>query len=119
MTQVRFKHWVCVVRKSQYGNDRPALQLIDAEDGSPIATATVNLPDVPLGRNQVAIKNYSENAGMLEALVDAGVVKPTGQTVPSGYAEVSVYELQPPFREPTQIDKLAEKSSGRGKGRAR
>lgn len=119
MTQVRFKHWVCVVQKCQYGNGRPDLKLVDAEDGSPIATATVNLPDFPLGRNQVAIKDYGENAGLLQALVGAGVVKPTGQTVPTGYAEVSICDLHPPFREPTQIDKLAEKRSGRGKERAR
>lgn len=117
MTHVRFKQWDCLVRKRQYDNGRSALQLIDAEDGSPIATATVNLPDEPLGQNLVFIKDYSENEGMLDALVAAGVVQPTGQTVRSGYVEVMVCELQPPFREPTQVDKLAERS--RGKGRAR
>ena len=48
MTRVRFKQWDCIVRKREYGNGRPALELVDAEDGSPIAKATVNLPDVPL-----------------------------------------------------------------------
>jgi hypothetical protein len=117
--RVRFKSWDCIVCKRQYDNGRPALQLIDAEDGSPIAAATVNLPDVPLGRNQVAIKSYSENEGMLDALVAAGVVKPTGQMVRSGYVEVPICELQPPFREVSQVDKLAERSFGKGNGRAR
>lgn len=117
MTRVRFKQWDCIVRKRQYDNGRPALQLIDAEDGSPIATATVNLPDLPAGPNQVFIKDYSENVGMLDALVAAGVVKPTGQMVRSGYVEVPVCELQPPFREPTQVDKLAERSRGNGRAR--
>lgn len=119
MTQVRFRYWVCVVQKGQYGNGRPALKLIDAEDGSPIATATVNLPDVPLGTNQVAIKDYGENEGMLQALTEAGIVKPTGQSVASGYVEVPICELQPPFRDATHVDKLAERSSERGKGQAR
>ncbi len=119
MTHVRFRDWDCIVRKRQYDKGRPSLQLIDAEDGSPIATATVNLPDVPLGRNQVAIKDWSENEGMLDALVAAGVVKPTDQTVRSGFVEVPICELQPPFREPTQVDKLAQRSSGKGKGWAR
>lgn len=119
MTRVRFKSWDCIVRKCQYDNGRPALQLIDAEDGSPIATATVNLPDVPLGRNQVAIKDWSENEGMLKALTEAGIVKPTGQTVPSGYVEVPICELQPPFLDATQVNKLAERSSSRGNGRVR
>lgn len=117
MTHVRFKSWTCLVRKRQHDNGRPALQLIDAEDGSPIATATVNLPDVALGRNQVAIKDYSENEGILSALVAAGVVKPTGEMVRSGYVEVPICELQPPFREPTQVDKLAERSGGKGRAR--
>jgi hypothetical protein len=116
MTPVRFKSWDCIVRKRQYDNGRPALVLVDAEDGSPIATATVNLPDVPLGRNQVAIKDWSENEGVLDALVAAGVVKHTGQTVPSGFVEVPICELQPPFREMSYVEAV-EKSRGRGRGR--
>jgi len=119
MTRVRFRDFDCIVQRRQYGNGRPALELVDAEDGSPIAKATVNLPDTPLGKNQVFIKNYAENEGMLEALVAAGVVKPTGESVRSGFVEVPVCELQPPFREPSQVDKLDERSSGRGNGRAR
>lgn len=117
MTRVRFRDWDCLVQKRQYDNGRVALQLVDVEDGSPIAKATVNLPDVPLGKNQVAIKDWSENEGMLDALVAASVITPTGQMVRSGYVEVPVCELQPPFREVSQVDKLAERS--RGKGRAR
>ena len=47
MTQVRFKDWDCIVQKRQYGNGRVALQLIDAEDGSPIATASELRPTGP------------------------------------------------------------------------
>lgn len=117
MTRVLFRDFDCTVRKLSYGSGRVALSLVDEE--GPVATATVNLPGVKLGPNQVAIKSYAENEGLLEALVAAGVVKPTGQTVRSGYVEVPICELQPPFRETTQVDKLAERSSGRGNGRAR
>lgn len=114
--RVRFKHWNCIVRKREYANGRPALVLVDAEDGSPIAKATVNLPDVPLGKNQVAIKDWAENEGMLKALTEAGIVKPTGQTIRSGYVDVPVCELQPPFREASHAESV-EKT--RGKGRVR
>ena len=117
MIRVRFRDWDCIVQKRQYENGRPALRLIDAEDGSPITSATVNLPDKRLGKNQVLVKSYSENEGLLEALVAAGVVKPTGQMVRSGFVEVPVCELQPPFREPTEVDKLAERSRGNGRAR--
>ena len=117
MTQVRFRDTDCTVQKRQYGNGRVALILVDEE--GPVATATVNLPGVKLEPNQVLVKDWSENAGLLAALVAAGVVQPTGETVRSGFVEVPVCELQPPFREPSQVDKLDERSSGRGNGRAR
>ncbi len=117
MTRVHFRHWVCVIRKCEYGNGRVALKLVDAEDGSPIATATVNLPDVPLGKNQVLIKNYSENEGMLDALVAAGVVKPTGKTIRSGYVEVPICELLPPFREVNHAEAVDKTRGKEGRGR--
>src|SRR4051812_41388986 len=100
MSRVRFKQWDCVVEKRQFGNGRVALALVDEE--GPVATATMNLPTATLGRNQVLIKSYAENEGMLEALIAAGVVTPTGETVRSGFIEPPVCELQPPFREPEQ-----------------
>jgi hypothetical protein len=115
MTTVRFLDTDCTVQKRQYANGRVDLLLVDEE--GPVATATLNLPDVPLGKNQVLIKTWSENEGILDALVSAGVVKATGQTVRSGFVEVPVCELQPPFREPSQVDRLAEWTSGKGRAR--
>lgn len=116
MTRVHFRHWVCLIQKCEYGNGRMALKLVDAEDGSPIATATVNLPDQPLGKNRVAIKDWSENEGMLKALIEAGVVKSTGQTIRSGYVEVPICELLPPFREVNHSEAV---ETTRGKERQR
>lgn len=64
----------------------------------------------------MAIKDWSENAGLLRALTEAGVVKPTGQTVASGYVEVPICELQPPFREVSHAEGV-EKARGRGRER--
>lgn len=108
MTRVQFRDWECLVLKRQYGNGRVALQLVDAEDGSPVATATVNLAGMALGPNQVAIKDWSENEGMLAALVEAAVVRPVGKTVKLGFVEIPVCELLEPFRGP-------EKTSGRAR----
>ena len=46
MKTVKFKEWNCKPVKAFYGNGRIAIQLIDAEDGEPIATATINIPDI-------------------------------------------------------------------------
>ena len=57
----------------------------DEENGwEPWATATVQIGG--LGENEVAIKNYSENKGILEALVGLGVINPPHRrsTAPAG-----------------------------------
>ena len=100
--QVLFKTWLCRVVPAMYNNKILALRLIDIEDGSPIAMATVNLEEhahVLLSEmskgNAILtfVKDYSENEGMLKALVDAQVVVDTGIKAPSGYVEVPVVEL--------------------------
>lgn len=73
-------------------SDRTAIQLV-TEDGQPYATATVNMPEVPLEEGEVILKSYSENAGLREAMVDAGWVRDTGWRVQAGWAEVSVVVL--------------------------
>lgn len=96
MKTVRFRDWDCIVEKRHYANGRPALQLVNASDGSPVATATVNMPDHPAGPNHVFIKDYSENEGMLAALIEAGVVRDMSMRIMSGFVEVPICELQDP-----------------------
>jgi hypothetical protein len=63
----------CEVVFSYYtDNDNLAIALRD-EDGFPFATASVNLIDLP--QNQVAIKDWSENEGMVDALIEAGIIE--------------------------------------------
>lgn len=80
--RVQFKQWPCVVRFARYANNgRLAIQLVHARNGNLVATATINLPEISLAHNEVIIKDYSENKGMLEALVSAGIVEETGVRV--------------------------------------
>ena len=78
----------CVVEKTQYPNGTTALILNDAHTGEEITVATVNMPGVKCGRNEVYIKDYSENEGVLKALQDAGVVRPTGEVIQRGFAAI-------------------------------
>ena len=106
MKTVKFLGYECVIEKSKYTNGRPTLILKDAHDGEQIAVATVNLPDVECGRNEVFIKDYSECEGMLTALEAAGVVKATGRFVHSGFVSVPSVELLPPFQERSHVADL-------------
>jgi hypothetical protein len=72
--KVKFKDWDCIVAYAQYGNGRTAIQLMAEDDGQPIAIASVNLPDEPMEADEIAIKDYSENEGMLDCLVEAKIV---------------------------------------------
>jgi hypothetical protein len=73
------------VKLSKYDNDRTAIQLTDVSDGMPYATATVNMPNVLLEDNEVLVKDYSENEGMLEFLIRNNIVTPTMQGVHAGH----------------------------------
>ena len=125
MGQVKFKEWLCTVEKSAYGNGRTALILRDAQDGGQVAVATVNLPGVSAGPDEVFIKDYSENEGMYAALEQAGVVQPTGENVPSGSVGVVRARLMPPYRDSDPIERLPDRNetarvrTDKGNGRSR
>lgn len=76
----------CIIERGEYSNGRPALVLVDAATYERQATATVNLPEVDCPAGHAFIKNYSENEGMLEALVAAGVISEPIAWIEGGYA---------------------------------
>jgi hypothetical protein len=57
-----------------YPNGRQAIQLVDPEDGCPNCVASVNLPDEPCPEGHCYLKTYSENEGIAEDLIEAGIV---------------------------------------------
>jgi len=89
--RVEFGGWMCRVERARYGGtDRIALPLYAVEDGSPVAVATLHVPALSLAADEVVIKDYSENAGMLSLLVAAGVVSTPLREVQSGYVTLYV-----------------------------
>lgn len=92
--KVKYKKWDCIVRWSMYrDNNNIAIQLVDENTKELVAVATTNTgfkDDFP----EVQIKDYSENEGMWQALVDAGVIKDKiVNTITTEYVEVKVAEL--------------------------
>ena len=74
-----------VVRKATYPNGSTAL-VLTAQDGEPIGYATVALEELP-GAGNIFVKDWNENAGILGALQQLGIVGPVIRTVPAGYVE--------------------------------
>ena len=83
----------CVVVTGHYGNGRPAIQLDNARNGEPFMVPSVNVVDADLKTGEIAIKNYAENEGILDVLVNAGIVSKPKYTVESGYVEIPVCDL--------------------------
>jgi len=65
----------CYLRFDKYTHgDGVRMELRDVDDHYPVATCTVNVPSADLSPNEVFIKDYSENEGVLDYLVSEGVV---------------------------------------------
>jgi hypothetical protein len=92
---VKFLDFDCIVETGQYNNGRLAIELYDKEDGEPVTTATINLPMESMKADEVAIKNYSENEGIVEALKEAGVITEKVRDVGAGFTIVPVYKVNP------------------------
>ena len=88
-----FGGYACEVQLDYYPNGNKSIKLMDTRDGLPVATATVNLEDVKLSANEVMVKDYSENKGMLRALRDSKVVENIVDVIQSGYVDIPVVTL--------------------------
>lgn len=90
---IQFKGWNCELTRHQYSNGRLALQLIDIEDGCPVAKATVNIPEEKLEPGEIIIKDCGENEGIHDALVKANIITESHRFVRSGYEKYLVSNL--------------------------
>lgn len=94
-TDSRFKDMTTTV-KVQFGSyvkGGVAIQLFDT-DGCPWATASVWVK--PVANDCVAIKDYSENFGMSDLLIENGIIEeePVDGAI-SGFELIYIYRLTP------------------------
>jgi hypothetical protein len=79
---------------AKYANGQTAIKLFDMADGFPFATATVCVEDNLLKEDEVAIKDYSENAGMLDSLIEAKIVEHPHAFIQSGHVKIPICKLK-------------------------
>lgn len=89
---VQWSGQILYLEQNRYGTGHLRLDLVDSM-GFPYTTASHNVPEAELPPNHICIKNWRENAGVLEALVAAGVVRWTGQMVETGNEDAHLCEL--------------------------
>mgnify|MGYP003108752120 CR=1 FL=1 len=104
MSKVKFKDWDCKVELGQYANGRTAITLVSSRihdedpdmmvlEGEPIATATINVPKADISDNEVIIKDWSENKGILECLMKAFIVAEPHGIIHTPGADASLCKL--------------------------
>lgn len=93
---VNFAGFLCETRFGSYQNGDPALELVDPETGEPVARCTVFFPDRPTGPRKIFVKDWSENDGMVDALIEAKIIEPEClEVVRTGFVDCGLYSLRP------------------------
>jgi len=70
-----------------------AIEVIDSDTGEVLFTATVHIPDEVLKDDEVIIKSYSENEGVLQWLYDNGIVTEIVRNIQCGYCLAQVCKV--------------------------
>ena len=85
---------VVEMKLHQYGNGRPAIQLID-QIGCPFGMLTVNIPDIELEENEFCVKDWSENEVLVGAVMEqTDLFEDTGRAVKMGFVMAPIWRLK-------------------------
>lgn len=84
--------YLVFVRRESYPDGSPRIQIYDSSDGTPYATATSRI-ESDLQEGEVAIKNWSENEGILEFLTEYKFIEKPHRFVEQGFVRVPICKL--------------------------
>jgi len=87
----------CYIKIQKYSNGQPALVIY--QDGEVLLKASVNVQNYIPPKGFICIKNWSENEGILESLIENQVIDPPQVFIPSGFVEVPVCKLKGAYNE--------------------
>ena len=92
--KVKFKDWNCIIEWSLYlENDNIAITLLDEKTKELVTFATTNTSE-KTDWTKIQVKDWSENRGMWESLVDAGVIESEPvEKITSYFVQVKVGKL--------------------------
>jgi len=75
---VQFNGTKYVLCWGRYANGRRALQLVEEQDSEHVIHVTFNTHQEPVIEDEILVKDYSENEGVLAVLIEAGIIEDTG-----------------------------------------
>ena len=82
----------CTIRMHEYPNGGPALVIY--QDDQVLLKASVNIPEYTLPEGYICIKNWSENEGILESLIENNIIDPPRVFIPLSFNEAPVCKLK-------------------------
>ena len=100
---MRHKGTLLAVEVGQYLNGQHCIKLFDSMNKIPYAVATVAI-ELELKKDEVAIKDYSENEGILRSLIMAGIIHEPHKFYSSGFVQIPISKLTPYYLEVFGID---------------
>lgn len=95
MLKMKWHGWDCILQKGRYIDNSIGILLFDAHDGEPVSKATVTMQGANLREDQIIVKDYSENEGMLDALTEIGLVTGVERWIETGWVRVPVCNIDP------------------------
>ena len=88
----------CYFDTGYYENGNIAFYIMSQSEG-PIIVPTVN-PGIKLPPDRIAIKNYSENEGIIDYLISLDMIEHDPvQLIQSGWVEIPIHKLTPTGKE--------------------
>lgn len=87
-----------LIRFGRYAADKKhkAMRLYDVRDLAPLATASVNL-DIPQEKEDIYIKNWSENEGILQELIKHDIIELPHGGIATGFVVAHICKLKVPL----------------------
>ncbi len=90
---MKFNNFEVKISFGRYPNNRPYIILLDKKERNKILNCTVNLPHDEIADDEVAVKNYSENAGMLSFLYENQIISKPVRFIESGYVVIPICKI--------------------------
>ncbi len=84
------------IKMSKYTNGQHRMDFIDIEDGFPVLVASVSIQE-NISSDEMAIKDYSENEGVLKFLMEKGIVSSPLKYFNSGFVRIPLCKLMKHF----------------------
>lgn len=87
---IEFNGRECFVRREKYTDGNNAI-VLETAHGEIVAVASINIDGLKI--DEVAIKDYSENEGMLETLLHYDIISVPIRYEYSGFVEIPVCKI--------------------------